>query len=360
LGSGTVERWLGRLAESTRAVHLCSFREWLDWLRVNDPELGGLGPDGLVRFQRERGGYRILDSLQRWILGKRGRASYKRRLYSVVRSFFAHNRAPLPDDPSFIIRGDFPKVAGSLTVEEFRRILMSCNPCYRAAFLCMFQGGMGAGELVYWSNHGYRSLKRQLERDAHPIRVDLPGRKRMRNERPYYTLIGRDAIDAIRTYLETRPEDAEAIFVTKFHKPITIHSLKLYWRRHLRQLGLLKDGEGAGRGVRYGRNLHEIRDLFRTRWEKSPAKASIAEFILGHIIDPMEYNKIYRHLDYATEQYLLAEPWLNILSEEPEKVSIYEFNKARRDLQEARKILKDLEWLLGDPEDCSQLFKNTG
>ena len=68
----------------------------MDWLRVNDPELGSLGPDGLVEFQRREEGFRILDVLQRWVLEKRGRASYKRRLYTTVRSFFAHYRASLP------------------------------------------------------------------------------------------------------------------------------------------------------------------------------------------------------------------------------------------------------------------------
>jgi len=63
-----------------------------------------------------------------------------------------------------------------------------------------------------------------------------------------------------------------------------------------------------------GKNPHEMRDLFRSMWEKSPAKGSVAEFCMGHVIDPLEYNKAFRDDEWVRDQYLNAEPWLNIIS----------------------------------------------
>ena len=50
--------------------------------------------------------------------------------------------------------------------------------------------------------------------------------------------------------------------------------------RRLKRLGLIIGKRG--KSARYGKNLHEIRDLFRTRWEKSGASGAAAEFFKGH------------------------------------------------------------------------------
>jgi hypothetical protein len=116
-----------------------------------------MSPDELVEFQRGAVGedrWLLLDLAQRYVLSLEGRAKYKRRVYASIRSFFLHNRAPLSRDPSFKLRGDYPKVVGRLTVKELRRILDASNRCYRAFFLCAFQGGMGMSEAIWWSNHG--------------------------------------------------------------------------------------------------------------------------------------------------------------------------------------------------------------
>ena len=123
-----------------------------------------------------------------------------------------HNRAPLPPDPSYRLRSEKEPVVSRLDVEEFRRIVLASNPLYRAVWLCMLQGGMGSNELIYWSNHGWRSLQRQLREGRYPIRIDLPGRKHNRNIKSYYTFLGRDALEALETWLEHRPPGARSIF----------------------------------------------------------------------------------------------------------------------------------------------------
>jgi len=43
-----------------------------------------------------------------------------------------------------------------------------------------------------------------MQQGARYLRVDLPGRKKAKNVRPYYTFIGRDGIDVLRAWLKAR------------------------------------------------------------------------------------------------------------------------------------------------------------
>lgn len=340
--SPAVKRWLGRQSPSTAYQSRYYLRDWLLWLRARASELAELTPDELIEYQRDQGGYAILDSVQGWILEKEGRHSYKQRLYATVRSFFMHNRAELPRDPSFNIRGDRPKVKGTLTVEEFKQVLASCNRMFRAIYICMFQAGLGSAELVWWSHNGLDSLKQQLNGDLNPLKIDLPGRKMNKYERPYYTFIAGDAIRLLRTWMERRPTGGD-IFINQYGNPVTCKSLQRYWTRHLLKVGLIHTPTGfedmtinRKRSLRYGKNLHELRDLFRSRWQKSGRAPEAAEFMMGHIVDPLEYNKAFRDEAYVRAEYSYASTWLNILSSEPDKVKLDEI--ARRDMDYKRKF----------------------
>lgn len=103
----------------------------------------GMGPDELAEYQRVRGGYDVPDAVQMWTLDMEGLQASKSGAYAALRSFFAHNRAGLPDDAEFRIRGDLEKVGGTLTVDDLKLVLSGCNRMFRTAYLCMFQGGMG-------------------------------------------------------------------------------------------------------------------------------------------------------------------------------------------------------------------------
>ena len=137
-----------------------------------------------------------------------------------------------------------------------------------------------------------------------------------------------------------KPE-SEAIFVNQYGKPLTKRGVWVYWTRHLHRLGLIKRPENSnGRSIRYGKNPHELRDLFRSRWQKSGADSLAAEFFMGHVIDVNEYNKAFRDQAYAEYEYLKAEPWLNIVSKDPEKVHVRDYRKLQQRLQEERRELR--------------------
>jgi integrase len=300
-----------------------------------------------------------VDLLQEYVLGHpEWSVSYKRRVVSAVRSFFMHNRAPMPPDPGFAYRSEREAVVPRLTVDEFRRIALASNPMYRAIWLCMLQSGMGARELLYWSRSGWESLRRQLREDRHPIRIDLPGRKRERNVKPYYTFIGHDAAEALRAYLDMRPSSGRrAIFINKFGRPLRYPGMMFYWLRKLRELGLTDRKSGVGAGTRYGRNMHQLRSLFKSRWRLSGCDPEVCEFYLGHDIDRLGYDKSpWLFPEWFEEQYLRAEPWLNVLSEDPGKVPALEVVKIKRQLEETQREVERLRRLYNFLADTPEVL----
>lgn len=316
--SATVENWLGRLKQSP--THIKNARSqlnaFLKWLKENGGLFKDYTPDQLIEYQNKADNgsrYKLLDLLQRHILSLNARRSTKMTRYTKVRSFFMHNRADLPADKSFKIRGNLPKINGDLSLEETKKIILSSSPMYQAIFLSMLQGGMGSHEVLYWSNNGLKKLEEDLRDDRQIIKVELPGRKEGENERPFYTFIGGDAEAAVEKYLVERPKDVgDAIFITRTGKPIDYFSLQSYWRSRLLRLGI--GPRSSKQCVRTGKGSHELRDLFRTQWAKSPAKPEIAEFQMGHIIDSLEYNKAWRDEKFYLDEYIKALPYLQIMS----------------------------------------------
>lgn len=291
-------------------------------MKENAGILTDLTPDGLVKFQREASNserYVILDLLQQHVREIPGRYNYKMKPYTTVRSFFKHNRAELPRDV-FSPRAEVPPVMGTLTIEEVKLVVLSSKPVYQAVFLCILQGGMDEAGIVDWSNTGYEALVdalpelRELRRENRVYRIALPGRKKYRNIKPFYTYVGSDAIDALENWLKRRPRHAEAVFVNQYGEPATEMGIRTYWTRKLKRLGLIEPGPPGHKGNRYGKNPHEVRDVFRSQWEKSPAKGGVAEFMMGHQIDPLEYNKAFRDEAWTLREYKKALPMLQIMS----------------------------------------------
>lgn len=347
-------KWLGRMSEGSKRSYGPTFNRFMTYVREKGGPFKEMTPDELVRYQRNSdngSAYDILDLIQGWIGKMNARQSSKDTAYSIVKSFFNHNRATLPKDPSFIIRGDQDQVIGRLTIENIRDMVLSSNRCYRAIVLSMFQGGMDTSSMIYWSENGLESLKEQLRDDPETIRIELPGRMKRRKKQPFYPLIGRDAIEALKDWMEVRPPGHKQIFLTQafedkekgIRKPVSHKSVRMYWLKHLEKIGLI-NRTGGKRSTRYGLNLHELRDVFRSQWEKSPAKASVAEFMMGHKVDPLEYNKACRDEDWVREEYLKALPLLQIMSSDTPfgKVSGKTVNKLQERIDELETQIEEM------------------
>ena len=72
---------------------------------------------------------------------------------------------------------------------------------------------------------------------------------------------------------------------------------------------------------------------------------------MGHDIDPNHYNKIMKlHPEWAEEQYAKAEPFLNIVSEDPRKVGL----ERVRQLEVKTMEIDDLNMSLADQHGASK------
>lgn len=341
-----VKPWLSRLAESTQYRALRTLELFMKWTREKGEKFSDMTPDDLIDYQfnaDKAAQYEILDVLvQPYVLSIEGRVGYKTKIYSTIRSFFYHSRAELPRDPGFNLGVTRERVRGSLEPEQIRDMVLSSKPVYQAVFLSMFQGGLGRAEFTYWNENGWPSLKEQIDQGKRIIKVELPGRKKSKNIRPYHTYVGSDAVDAILNWVQHRPQGASAIFTDKFGDPISSHALGMYWLRHLRKLGLAPESTGVVH-TRTGRSLHELRDTFRTQWAKSDANPDIGEYCLGHDIDPQKYNKCFNDEEYTVGEYRAALSMLQVMSS-PTPYRLVKQNvvqQLRSDLEKVREERED-------------------
>jgi integrase len=319
--SPAVKNWLSRLSEGTGVAYAYNFKDFMAYLH-DDPKFGGLTPDELIAHQRsveKANEYDVLDAVQRWVLSREGmRRGSKANLMKAVRSFFEHSRMSLPVDKSFRVRGDRPQVPTLLTLNEVKQVCLASTKMYRAAFLVMLGGGLDQASLAYWSDNGWRDLKPQLEREEKIIMVTIPGRKGSKFATTFSTYVYGDALAALKTWVNERGDGEGPIFTTQMGYPLSKNSLNDYWVRKLKDLGYITPiAKGGGRGKsneRYGRGIHNLRDLFRSQWSKSGASPQIAESMMGHVVDKYGYDQSFKDEKFAKAQVTKAAHWLNIMS----------------------------------------------
>ena len=64
--------------------------------------------------------------------------------------------------------------------------------------------------------------------------------------------------------------------------------------------------------MRYRIHGHEFRDTFKTTCKVAGVDGAVAEFFIGHKIDPLGYDKSpWAYPEHFKEQYLLVEPHLS-------------------------------------------------
>ena len=323
--------WLGRFSPGCRAglrsVVLCFLR----WVRGRG-EFGSLGE--MLEFQKGAVGddrYRIVDLLISHVQDKGG--TYKGMVdrYGMVRSFFLHHRAELPRVP-VRFRPTRDQTVGRLDLNVLRMLVRCSGLRGQAIYLTLFQGLMDQTRFMEFNTRGFELAEHIRQRGiATPFRVEfLRGRKG--NVKPFNTWIGRDALEAWRSYFERErgwPQPGEPAALDQRGKAMTKHSLCVAHWRLLRKLKFID--RWAKPGERFGLGLHELRDLARSILEKARADGFnplSAEYWMGHTVDPLYYNKVWKlDPDYNLAQYRIAEKYLNITSNvgfEPTPTSVDE------------------------------------
>lgn len=150
-----------------------------------------------------------------------------------------HNRVMLPQDPSFIIRGDEPPVERKLTIENLREIIGLAVQPWRSAILVKWQALLDNEGLIHISNNHADTIVKALRSNAGTVKLSLPGRKRKRNERAFYTFIGKDALTSLRGYFDRDrgwSKADEPIWLYSYNRqPVTLGGFEEAWLRLLRR-----------------------------------------------------------------------------------------------------------------------------
>lgn len=303
-----------------------------------------------VRFQKEASGddrYRIVDLLIEHVREKGGTHRSMNFRYNAVRSFFLYARAELPR-VKVNFRPDRDETVGRLSVEVLRRFLRAGNLRSQAIYLTLFQGLMDQHRFTTVFNRLGRELSEHLQTKGvdHPFRINiLRGRKG--NYRAYNTWIGRDALEAWKVYFEsTGFPRGEAVLLSRYGKPLSKAALRSNHEYLLRKLGYIK-GYGNSPSVRYGYGLHELRDLARSILEKARKDGFnplSAEYWMGHIVDPLFYNKIWKlDPEYNLNQYRIAEKYLNILSQPSGEVKPEALQELEHRIRQLEQLVDMLE-----------------
>jgi len=107
----------------------------------------------------------------------------------------------------------------------------------------MAAGLMGIGELVYVSNNLWREVLEGLTKNRTFIKLVLPGRKRTRNIRNFYTLLsGRgDWTEAYRDYMRSSPHPIQgSLFKNAGGRPLTKRNIERYFHWRAVHAGVVK------------------------------------------------------------------------------------------------------------------------
>lgn len=174
------------------------------WLNGKPEWVGATPRDVLVRHLESQDPYVVLDLVQEYVNGLVLRKSSKRKAYSVIRSYFDHNRSGLPRDSRFKIRGDRPPVEAKLSVDDIRDAYHAASLRYRSILILKWQSFLDNERIVWMNRFCSDAIVRQMQMGECPIRIDIPGRKSGENdaEGRFYTYIGKDAVDTLTQYFE--------------------------------------------------------------------------------------------------------------------------------------------------------------
>lgn len=293
----------------------------------------------------------VLDLLEDYIKAHQSIWRYNslQNEYSTIRTFFDKNRASLPKDPDFKIRSLIPPTEGHLELKHIPLLALAARPVYRSAFLFKWMSMLDTKRLILMNEPPYSDeivQKLRDRKDGEIIQVDVKsGRKKLANkpEGKYRFGIGKDAIDSLIDYFENHrqggwPQKGEAMWLYPEHRsedstdwheqsykgagrPITQFGLNQTWRRLLNHTGLIKNITGGRKGtVRYGFNLHEMRDVAATTLHLKAARHGLdmdcVKYWCGQNgqLDPNKYDKFMKDVAYTAEQYKIAEVYLNVVS----------------------------------------------
>jgi hypothetical protein len=333
-----IQKWLGCYPEKHRAEKRRKPEHFLAWVNQQPGWLGTDTQGLIIRHVQSEYEEEVLDLLEEYIRQHQSKWRYNslQNEYSTILTYFDKNRASLPKDPDFRIRSLIAPTKGLLELKHIPLLALAARPAYRSMILFKWQSMLDIARLIMVNKPPYSDelvQKLRTRQNASIIQVEInSGRKKLLNDPrgAFRFCIGKDAIDALVDYFDNHrpggwPKPGEAMWPypehraengsTEWHEqyykgasgPVTQFGLNQCWRRLLNRVGLVKNNRIVQpyHSIRYGYNLHDMRDVATTRLYKRAARFGLdmdcVKYWCGQNgqLDPNKYDKFMEDPDHG-------------------------------------------------------------
>jgi len=185
-----------------------------------------------------------------------------------------------------------------LSVDEVKQLYNACRTTRDRAIISSLIVGFGISEWLQFA-HDWSKYREKIKAKTVPVEVSVT---RHKTGITYFVLLWDDCVEDLRTLIQERERelqrplhDKDPLFVNQTGEPISDAVVQSFIRHLADRSGLESKEPGK---LSYRIRPHELgRDFFRTLCEIHEVSPTIAEFSLGHKIDPLEYNRFHKTRD---------------------------------------------------------------
>ena len=261
-----------------------------------------------------------------------------------VKSFFKYNDFPLGFVPAIKLRVLYHN--RDISHKEIKLILNSSRPRERAFYSIMAQSGLRPNTIC---NLKYENIKDDFESGTIPCRIDIPQEIAKGKYHSYFTFIGKEAVNFLKSYLVVRPQikDDDFIFLKDGTKQQTSpKSISVLFGRTVKKLNekkkmnLKQKKETKPHDIR----LYNLRKFFRKY--ANQAGFEFVQFWMGHTVNAGQDDH-YRPTDVEFHRKLYEEkamPHLRLETSTPTETdkAIISLEQENRELKEKLGNLESL------------------
>jgi integrase len=320
-------------SKKTRAAwgrKLFKYQKWLASKKIF-PDVEAM-LDDFKNAKNEDGKYRHLDIMQEYLNSWKGDIETKDSVQTIIRGFYRKNRAELPREKIIYDREMLTKTVTEQSFVkpgEIWKIIEDGHVPVRDKAIIATLLTLGADESTVsdsFNYYGYPQIVRALGKDyanwdlsRAPLRIDL---RRSKTQYNYYSFLPKKTLEFIRSWLNIRRdmvgqdirifiedgvEKSDPVFITYQRKPINEQGIGDIVRESSFKSGVQKRVPGT----RYRIHGHEFRDTFKTTGKVAGVDTAVCEFLIGHSIDDLKYDKSpWAYPEHFRSQYLLLEPYI--------------------------------------------------
>lgn len=210
----------------------------------------------------------------------------------------------------------------------YRLVDVSRRAKDKAIILCLFQSGIRRNAL-HSLNYGH--VREQLEKNRVPMRLKITSNVDTKLRKVglpyYYTFVGEEAVEALRTYIEqlrskgVTLKDEDPLFRSKYGNRLAMQSIYRIVKKAAERLGL-KERIWP----------HLLRKSFRKVLNRSDLDEDTKEALMGHVLPGSRGNYFDFHdIDEIEEKYNSCN-----FSRETERLDQEQLDWAQRRIEEKR------------------------